>query len=263
MMARAQVPVYSNGIEKELVTPTGCAIATTLAESFGAPPRFTLQKVGLGAGGRNLPLPNILRLWIGTIQNSEEDSGQEDSGKDKSHHHAQSQPQQSQPEQHTPATETIVELQTQIDDCSPQAIGYVYEQLFAVGALDVFSQAAAMKKNRLGTLVTVLCPLDIVAQCEMILFQETTTLGIRRTVQARTALNREIIAVATPYGAVMVKVARLEGSETVVNVHPEYEDCAKIARSHNIPWQQAHQAALSAANALLQKPKSLFPNGLR
>lgn len=252
MMTHAQVPVYSNGIEKELVTPTGCAIATTLSSSFGPPPRFKLQKVGLGAGGRDLPLPNILRLWIGQAETT-----------GKTHGHTQTQTTQAHTHQththqtHTHpgdesdvATETIVELQTQIDDCSPQAIGYMYDQLFAAGALDVFSQAVAMKKNRLGTLVTVLCPPDMTARCETILFEETTTLGIRRSVQTRNALSREMVMVTTPYGEVAVKVAKAKEGDRILNVHPEYEDCAEVARSHNIPWQQAHQAALSAASKI-------------
>ena len=255
MMTYAQVPVYSNGIEKELVTPTGCAIATTLARSFGPPPRFKLQKVGLGAGGRDLPLPNILRLWIGQAETAQSEISEK--RKDHTHHEHTRQGHTHQTDRHqsvdsSTATETVVELQTQIDDCSPQAIGYVYKQLFAAGALDVFSQAVAMKKNRLGTLVTVLCSPDVIASCETILFKETTTLGIRRTMQTRSALNREMIAVTTPYGKVAVKVARAREGDRILNVHPEYEDCAELARSHNIPWQQAHQAALSAAATLLK-----------
>lgn len=245
MMTQARVPVYSNGIEKELVTPTGCAIATTLAKSFGPPPRFRLQTIGLGAGGRDLPLPNILRLWIGTTDAEANEKTTE----------SPTEKNRTEPREST--SETVVELQTQIDDCSPQAIGYVYERLFAAGALDVFSQAVAMKKNRLGTLVTVLCSLDAAPACEMILFTETTTLGVRRSVQARTALSREIITVTTQYGEVAIKIARTEDGN-IVNVHPEYEDCASVARSRNIPWQQVHQTALSAAHEQLSH-KALEP----
>ncbi|MEL6469976.1 MAG: nickel pincer cofactor biosynthesis protein LarC [Cyanobacteria bacterium J06623_4] len=242
MMVSAQIPVYSNGIDRELVTPTGCAIASTLAQSFGAPPRFTLQKVGLGAGGRDLPLPNILRLWIGTVQTTMQTTMQttvQTTGQTLSAAVENSEIR--------PKTENITELQTQLDDCSPQAIGYIFDALFAAGALDVFSQPVAMKKNRLGTLVTVLCAGAQATVCEAILFRETTTLGIRRTQQRRSVLWREIVPLQTDYGEVPVKVARLQAAGKVVNIHPEYEDCARLARSHNVPWQQIHQAAITAA----------------
>ncbi|MGB3292495.1 MAG: nickel pincer cofactor biosynthesis protein LarC, partial [Phormidesmis sp.] len=227
MMASAHIPVYSNGIERELVTPTGCAIAAALAESFGSPPPFRLHTVGLGAGGRQLALPNILRLWIGTVE-------------------ALPVPQQATavsaaavrtaPVPAAPKTETIIELQTQLDDISPQAIGYVFERLFAVGALDVFTQAVAMKKNRLGTLLTVLTHPADAAACEALLFRETTTLGIRHTQQQRSVLRREMVTVTTAYGEVTTKVARAYEGGEVLNIQPEYEDCARLARSHTAPW---------------------------
>ena len=231
MMTSASIPVYSNGIEKELVTPTGCAIAATLAHSFGPPPRLTLQTVGLGAGGRNLALPNILRLWLGTVETQ-------------SHPNHAHQVKASSPHK----TEAIIELQTQLDDISPQAIAYTFNQLFTVGAVEVFTQAIAMKKNRLGTLLTVLCPQKAAADCETLIFQETTTLGIRRTVQQRSILDRKIVMVNTDYGEIPVKVASCEGK--TINVQPEFEDCARVARSHNIPFQQVHRHALSAAKDL-------------
>lgn len=236
MMATAHIPVYGNGIERELVTPTGCALAATLAQSFGPPPRFILQTIGLGAGSRDLALPNILRLWIGTAA---------DTGSDKAIAHAHPVPAASSCE--VPDTEIIVELQTQLDDISPQAIAYVFEQLFAQGAVDVFTQPVLMKKSRLGTLLTVLCLEPAVAKCEALLFRETTTLGIRQTRQVRSRLAREIIQVTTAYGDIAVKVARAQSGTTLLNVQPEYEDCAGIARSQNIPWQQVHQAAMAAA----------------
>lgn len=242
MMATAQVPVYGNEIEKELVTPTGCAIATTLAQSFGPPPHFTVQKIGLGAGGRDLPIPNILRLWIGTATASKRTEA-------KSATHQINKPKDVQPAN----TESIVMLQTQLDDCSPQTIGYVFEQLFQVGAVDVFTQAIAMKKNRLGTLLNVLCPTTAVTACETILFRETTTLGIRHSQQTRSVLLREIVTVTTKYGDVPVKIARLHTDGKPLNLQPEHDDCARLAREHNLPLQQIHQAALSAATRKFQK----------
>ncbi|MBD2022678.1 nickel pincer cofactor biosynthesis protein LarC [Leptolyngbya sp. FACHB-36] len=219
-----QVPIYSNGIERELVTPTGAAIVTALAEQFGPPPTMTLHRVGLGAGTLELPLPNILRLWIGETERKEvsrEKARSEDGGK-----------------------ETISLLETQIDDVSPQAIGYVFEALFAAGALDVFTQAIGMKKCRPGTLLSVVCRPDEAAACEAVLFRETTTLGIRRSLQQRSTLHREIQTIATPYGAVRVKVAWQPHSDQPTNVQPEYEDCAQIARQQNLPWREVHRSAL-------------------
>jgi uncharacterized protein (TIGR00299 family) protein len=283
----AQVPVYSNGINHELVTPTGAAIVTTLATQFGPPPSMQLSKIGLGAGTRTLPIANVLRLWIGKEGGKALDSAKAGKGKKKADKDKPSKSTtlsglpshlpshlSSHLSSHLPshlssselfsqvainsttdsATETITLLQTQLDDLSPQAIGYVFEQLQGAGALDVFTQAIGMKKCRPGILLTVICAPDRVAACEAILFRETTTLGIRRLNQTRTVLHREIQTVDLPQGSVRVKVAWSMNSPLVsgsargepLNVQPEYEDCAAIARQHNLPWQTIHQAALQA-----------------
>ncbi|NJM98047.1 MAG: nickel pincer cofactor biosynthesis protein LarC [Phormidesmis sp. RL_2_1] len=271
MMASNQMPVYSNGIARELVTPTGCAIAATLAESFGSPPSFTPRLIGLGAGNQDLAIPNILRLWIGStddlrvgvprspLQNAASASvasASVASASVASSLSSASVAGSAFVAGAVPAAdavsvqgsvEDIVELQTQLDDISPQAIGYVFDLLFTAGAVDVFTQAVAMKKNRLGTLLTVLCPDSAVAACEALIFQETTTLGIRRTDQKRSVLGREMVGVTTAYGEIAIKVARSLVGGAVLNLQPEFEDCAKVARSHNIPWQQVHQAALHEA----------------
>lgn len=211
-------PVYSNGIERELVTPTGAAIATTLATDFGPPPAMNLQRVGLGAGERDLPLPNILRLWLGHQTTVKPDFEQ---------------------------LETISVLETQIDDLSPQAIGYIFEALFSAGAVDVFSQPIGMKKSRPGILLTVLCHPQQLLSCEAVLFRETTTLGIRRSIQQRAILQRNIQSVDTKYGVVRVKVAWRSGDQhQITNVQPEYEDCATLAQQHNVPWREVHRLAL-------------------
>ncbi len=229
-------PVYSNGIERELVTPTGAAIATTLATNFGSPPAMTLQRVGLGAGSRDLPIPNILRLWLGEVRG--QGSQSIDLGDT------------------SPSLETISVLETQIDDLSPQAIGYVFEVLFAAGAVDVFTQPIGMKKSRPGILLTVICHPENLLSCEAVIFRETSTLGIRRSTQQRAILKREIQQVETEYGAVRLKVAwmgkdeqrALERSEKafslITNVQPEYEDCAHLARQHNLSWREVHRLAL-------------------
>jgi uncharacterized protein (TIGR00299 family) protein len=246
-----QVPVYYNGIDRELVTPTGAALVTTLAHGFGPPPAMKLQRVGLGAGSLTLPLPNMVRLWLG-----EPWSSSPLSSPSLSQPHRPESPEL--PALSLPAArqETIVTLETQIDDLNPQAIGYLFERLFAVGALDVFTQAIGMKKSRPGILLTVICPPHQAAACEQVMFQETTTLGIRQTLQSRTALQRHSQLVHTPYGAIAVKVACW--ADRIVNVQPEYEDCAAIARQHQLPWREVHQLALQTWQQLYSSPET-FP----
>ncbi|WP_107806044.1 nickel pincer cofactor biosynthesis protein LarC [Nodularia spumigena] len=213
-------PVFSNGIERELVTPTGAAIATTLATEFGSPPPMSIKQVGLGAGTINLPISNILRLWLGDRPHNSEDP------------HSN--------------LETIIVLETQIDDLNPQAIGYVFEALFAVGAVDVFTQPIGMKKSRPGILLTVICHQENLPACEAVLFRETTTLGIRRSTQQRAILQREIQSVEIEYGQVRVKIAwkGQKKDKSIINIQPEYEDCADLARKHNIPWREVQRLAL-------------------
>lgn len=214
------VPVYHNGIEKELVTPTGAAIAVTLAKNFGDPPAMTLEKIGLGAGNHNLKIPNILQIWLGTslektINNQEN-------------------------------LETITVLETQIDDLSPQAIAYTMERLLNIGVKDVFTQPLTMKKNRLGVLLTVICEAEQVSQCEEIIFTETTTLGIRRSTQTRNILHREFTEVQTIYGKVNLKIGYqlINQEKKIINVQPEYEDCVKLAKKHDQPFSEIQQLAL-------------------
>ena len=214
-----RVPVYSNGIDRELCTPTGTAIACTLATGFGPPPPMQIQAIGLGAGSRMLAIPNILRLWIG----EKSVAGKENLTNDR---------------------EAICVLETQIDDLSPQAIGYVFDALFAAGALDVFTAPIVMKKSRLGVLLTAICHPEFQDACEAVIFRETTTLGIRRSTQERTILHREIQKVQTEYGEVQIKVAK--SGQTIANVQPEYEDCASIARVKNISWREVHRLALQS-----------------
>jgi pyridinium-3,5-bisthiocarboxylic acid mononucleotide nickel chelatase len=142
------------------------------------------------------------------------------------------------------ASPTVMVLETQLDDLNPQAIGYLFDRLFELGALDVFTQAIGMKKSRPGVLLTVICPVPQTESCERAIFTETTTLGIRRRLQERTVLDRRFDAVTTPYGSVQVKVAKLAGE--LINVQPEYEDCAQLAQQHQIPWREIHRLALNA-----------------
>ena len=247
-----RVPVYSNGIDRELCTPTGTAIACTLATGFGPPPPMLLQAIGLGAGSRNLAIPNILRLWIGE---KEEASSATDSVTDLTDGRKREEGREKflnnspfpMPNAQCPmpnSIETITVLETQIDDLSPQAIGYVFDALFAAGALDVFTAPIVMKKSRLGVLLTAICHPEFQDACEAVIFRETTTLGIRRSTQERTILHREIQKVQTEYGEVQIKVAK--SGQMITNVQPEYEECAEIARVKNISWREVHRLALQS-----------------
>jgi uncharacterized protein (TIGR00299 family) protein len=242
-----QVPVYSNGIDRELVTPTGAALVVTIASRFGPPPAMTIQKVGLGAGSLELPIPNILRLWIGELSQELKGRKLKVEGSNQQLKVGSLKVEGSTQTNLQPSTlETISVLETQIDDLSPQAIGYVFEALFEAGAVDVFTQAIGMKKSRPGILLTVIChPQDIEA-CEAVLFRETTTLGVRRLTQQRAILPREIQRVQTEYGEIRVKVAWSNGSSQprITNVQPEYEDCALVARLNKCSWREVHQLAL-------------------
>jgi pyridinium-3,5-bisthiocarboxylic acid mononucleotide nickel chelatase len=214
------VPVYNNGINLELVTPTGAALVVALAKQFGAVPAMQLQKIGLGAGTKQMTLPNILRLWIGETADSS-------------------------------ALEEIWVLETQIDDVNPQVIGYLFDRLLAAGAVDVFTQPVGMKKSRPGILLTAICHSAQITVCETIIFKETPTLGIRRSLQQRSILPRSIQTVQTKYGLVRVKVATSNqpGDHEVWNIQPEFADCAQLAQQHQVPWQDVHNAAKIAAQS--------------
>ncbi|MGD1939658.1 MAG: nickel pincer cofactor biosynthesis protein LarC [Cyanophyceae cyanobacterium] len=253
-----QVPVYYNGIDRELVTPTGAAIATTLAQEFGPPPAMTLQKIGLGAGNRDMSLPNILRLWLGETTNNQP-SKVSTQHHGYSQHHGHSHPSAPTPKpareprstangSQTTSQDTVMVLQTQLDDLSPQGIAYAQSQLFQAGALDVFSQSITMKKSRLGVLLTVICPPNLMETCEKILFQETTTLGVRRQLQQRRILDRQQIPIETNYGKIRIKIAGEANSKRqlkVINIHPEYDDVSACANATNTPWLTVHQAAIA------------------
>jgi uncharacterized protein (TIGR00299 family) protein len=233
-----QVPVYDNGLTGELVTPTGAAIAVTLAEQFGTKPSLNLQKVGLGAGSKDFAMANILRLWIGEEVKNE---AQNQSG-----------------EMPFGQPETITVLETQLDDLQPQAIGYLLENLLSQGAIDVFTQAIGMKKSRPGILLTVLCAPEHQAHYQNILFRETTSLGIRVRQQQRYALEREWETVVIPDGSIRIKIAYgyEKGKKVILNVHPEFADCAALAKATNQPWQLIHHQAIAAAENYLQNAKS-------
>ncbi|HEV2617135.1 MAG TPA: nickel pincer cofactor biosynthesis protein LarC [Candidatus Acidoferrales bacterium] len=214
-------PTFSSGIEKELVTPTGAAIATTLSTEYVKMPAMNLKTIGYGAGSADLPeQPNVLRLVIG-----------EAIGGGASQHW----------------DESIAVIEANVDDMSPQIYGYFAERALAEGALDIFSTAVQMKKNRPGQLVTLLCEISNRERLIDLIFRETTTIGIRTHEVQRRTLARESVPVETPLGTIRMKISRLNGS--VLNAAPEYEDCQRIAAQKGVPLKEV----LSAANFHFQK----------
>ena len=218
-------PTFSSGIEKELVTPTGAAIATTLSTQYATMPAMTLKAIGYGAGSADLPQqPNVLRLMIGErIGESAHENASE----------------------HWDAPVAVIEAN--VDDMSPQIYGYFVEQALAAGALDVFSTAVQMKKNRPGQLVTLLCEPSNLKPLIDLIFRETTTIGIRTHEVRRQTLARESVPVETPLGTIRMKISRLNG--TLLNAAPEYEDCRRIATQKGLPLKQV----LSTATFHFQK----------
>ncbi len=211
-------PTYSSGVERELVTPTGAAIATTLATRYAEIPPMTLQTIGYGAGSADLKeKANVMRLLIGeSIEaNQSETGGRWDS--------------------------PVTVIETNLDDMSPQIYGYFAERALAAGALDVFSTPVQMKKNRPGQLVTLLSEPENVTRLIDLIFSETTTIGVRTYDVRRKTLNREFVPVETPLGSVRMKVSRMNG--TILNATPEYEDCQRIAAERGVPLKQVIAAA--------------------
>jgi uncharacterized protein (TIGR00299 family) protein len=212
------VPVYSSGLQAELVTPTGAAIVKTLASRFAAFPEMKIERVGYGAGSRDFPgHPNVARLIIGEAASTLAAKT---------------------------ASETITVLEANLDDLNPQVFGYVIDRLLEDGALDVFGAPVQMKKNRPGMVLTVLCRPEDAAKLTQLLFVETSTLGVRRRDEVRQILSRRWENVRTEWGEVRIKIASLNG--TITNYAPEYEDCKRIALEQRVPLKHVLGAALDA-----------------
>lgn len=208
------VPIYSGAVAQELTTPTGALLVTSYAREFGPIPPMTVSRIGYGAGGRDvLEHPNVLRLLVG-----ERDA----------------------PE----STERIVTLECEIDDMNPQLFGPLMDRLYDAGALDVFYAPVQMKKNRPGTLVTVIAPPEKRHALSGVLFRETTTIGVRYQEMHRERLDREIRTVSTPVGPIRFKIARRGGS--IVNASPEFDDCARAAAERQVPIKDVQALAVRA-----------------
>jgi len=208
-------PTYSNGLQNELVTPTGAAIVATVCEHFGPQPAMQVSAIGYGAGTTDLETqPNVLRIMVGEV-----------SGKPVQGHGG-----------------TIRVLEANLDDLSPQIFGYVMEKALAEGALDVFATPIQMKKSRPGMLVTILCMPEDEPKFREMLFAETTTIGVRSHLVERYALAREHVKVSTQFGDVRVKVAQANGR--IRQVSPEFDDCRKLAEEKNVPLHEVMEQAL-------------------
>ena len=207
-------PVYSGTVQKELVTPTGALIATTYAASFGSIPAMSIERIGYGAGDRDDPVtPNVLRVLIGTAAQ--------------------------------PSTrERVTVIECEIDDMNPQIFGVAMDRLYAAGALEVFYVPVQMKKNRPGTLLTVIAPPEKRSELADVIFRETTTIGLRHGEVEREVLAREIVEVTTPIGTVKFKIAHRGGR--VVNATPEFDDCARLAAANNLSVKDVQAIAIKA-----------------
>ncbi len=211
-------PIFSSGVEKELLTPTGAALLTSLGSRFGEMPAMKVERIGYGAGRDDFSHPNVLRLMVGTVA---EASG----------------------------SEKVTVIETNIDDMNPQFYDYVMEKLFELDALEVFLTPVLMKKNRPGTLLTVICLSDKRPSVVESLLKETTTLGLRWREEERAKANREIQILRTKYGKIRFKVARWDGK--IVNFSPEYDDCKRAALSRGIPIKDVFEEARKEAREVL------------
>jgi pyridinium-3,5-bisthiocarboxylic acid mononucleotide nickel chelatase len=213
------IPVYASGIEKELVTPTGIAILKHIVQSFGVIPEMKIERIGYGAGSRDLKIPNLLRVWIGETQLKQKYDDDE-----------------------------VILIETNIDNMNPEILGYVLERLLERGALDVFMTPIFMKKNRPGTLLSILITPDKLDEALSVVFAETTSLGVRFRRLERRKLPRELIIVETSFGPVRVKVSHTGMEERIIS--PEYEDCREIAARLRIPLRKVYEEAQAAAEKI-------------
>ena len=205
IFAASNVKFRQIDIDTELVTPTGAAIIAELAEEFTTLPAMVTEKIGWGTGTKNLKIPNVLKVYYGEIQEQ---------------------------------NENFVVMETNVDDCSGEVLGYTSEKLFENGALDVFFTPIFMKKNRPAYRLTVACKKEDMFKLQNIIFKETTTIGIRYRFEARTELGREFVEVDTKYGKIKAKKVTNDG-ETYV--YPEYESMKKVAKENNIPLKELYK----------------------
>jgi pyridinium-3,5-bisthiocarboxylic acid mononucleotide nickel chelatase len=217
------VPIAESTVEFELTTPTGAAILATLVDGYGPLPAMRVARIGYGAGGRDMPSqPNILRLFVGETAEGA-------------------------------AADQVWVVETNLDDVSGEVIGYAVTKLWEQGALDVYTTAISMKKNRPGVTITALCQAADVEKIEKVLFRETGTLGVRRWPVSRHKMDRKPHSVSTSYGMIEGKLGWIAGQEP--SFSPEFEACRKAAEEKGVPLKDVYDAALRAFDAAKDPPK--------
>ncbi len=210
--------VIGTNIQCELTTPTGAAILTSLGVNVEMCPEIKLLETGYGAGSNEIPqIPNLLRVMIGeTITVSEQDE--------------------------------VWMVETNIDDMPGEHFGYLLEKILDAGALDGYITPVQMKKSRPGTLISIIVDEMYLSKIERIMFEQSTTFGIRKYKASRKKLNRKLVDVETKYGMVKVKIGTLNGH--VKNITPEHEDCKKIAEERGLPLRLIYNTAMNAAQSV-------------
>ena len=217
-------PIYAGAQEAELVTPTGALLVTGYAQRFESLPPMRLRQIGYGAGTRDFAnVPNVLRVFIGEADGA------------------------------APLPRVVV-IEAEIDDMNPQIFGLLMDRLLTAGALDVFYTSIQMKKNRPGTLLSIVAPPEAREALTSVVFRETTTIGVRFTEMQRECLDRDTMPVETPFGRVRVKVARRQGA--VLNASPEFDDCVRLAAEAGTPVKDVQAAAIKAFLDQSPKPKA-------
>jgi len=206
------IPYYSGDIPKELVTPTGAAVIAALGSGHGPmPEQFISQSISYGAGTWDLTIPNVLRMHVGEVVL-------------------------------TDAPHKTMVVEANIDDLSPQVFPYVMDKLLALGVFDVWLTPIIMKKNRAATMLSILLDSQLLEEVTTLLFEETSTIGLRHYIVDRTMAARELVSVTTPWGQASAKISSYHGK--VCSITPEYEDCKSLAAQHGIPLKEVQQTVL-------------------
>lgn len=224
IIAEHGIAMHVTNVEAELVTPTGAAIVAAVRTADSLPKKYTIAAVGMGAGKRDYKRSSILRAMI--IDDMEEE----------------------QAEQCVPSKDNIYKLESNIDDCTGETLGYVMERLFAKGAKDVNYMPVYMKKNRPAYQINIICEKKDIPVMEKILFRETTTIGIRRVKMERTVLEREIRKIKISLGEVLVKICNAYGE---LKIYPEYESVAALAAERKLTYREVWEEVLREAELAL------------
>ena len=223
-------------VEGELVTPTGAAIVAAVKTKDKLPETFEIQKIGIGAGKRQYECPGILRAMI--ISESTEQTKGRDKAKAQTEEFKNPEIGNNPKTENQETKDTIIKMETNIDDCSGEVLGFVMERLMKAGARDVHYVPVFMKKNRPAWVLNVICKEEDMETLQNIIFEETTTIGIRYSIMERTILPRETRTLLTPWGEVLVKVCTLNGKE---QLYPEYESVAQLSREKEIPFAEIYR----------------------